>query len=157
MVPFLKGHRVLIAEDEPRVALDLANAFELAGAETVVVHDLKAALDVARVEPLSAAVVDVKLKTEISSTLCALLQCRSIPFIIYTGYPDAAGFNFRACVMLKPNRPEAIVEKFAFIGSEKFSKIGRQTRRTLAERVARSDLPPPQRKRVRPVFIPKPP
>ena len=67
----LEGHRILIAEDEPLVALDLAMTVESSGAAAIIVHTLDDAIAVARSQRLSAAVVDMKLKSDLASPLCA--------------------------------------------------------------------------------------
>lgn len=106
----LEGHRVLIAEDEPLVALDLALTIEAAGASAIMVHTLEDAIAVARVEPLSAAIVDIKLKDELASPLCALLQCLDVPFVIYSG-ADIAQFKYKRWVIPKPAPPDLIIAK----------------------------------------------
>ena len=111
-LPSLKGHRILIAEDEPIVALDLAASLEVAGASTIVVHTLADAIAVARKEALSAAVVDMKLRDELASPLCALLQYRDVPFVVYTGY-EIPEFKFNSLIIPKPAPQEKIVEKLS--------------------------------------------
>ena len=138
MAVSLRGHRILIADDEPIIAFDLALAIEELGAETVVVHDFRAASIVARVEPLSAAVVDLKLKEQLALPVCAVLQCRDIPFVIYTGYPETEAGAYAARVVRKSNAVEAVVEKLAIIAYSKFPKIHRPNKPTLDQRVARS-------------------
>lgn len=117
----LKGLRVLIAEDEPIIALDLASAFESAGAEAIVVHTLQNAIAVARVDALSAAVVDLRLKHDLSSPLCALLQLREIPFVIYTGYDDM-GCRYNSLIMPKPTPAHLIVERLAILTQHRSEK-----------------------------------
>ena len=137
----LEGHRVLIAEDEPIIAFDLAQAVEAAGAKAVVVHSLKHALAIARVEPLSAAAIDIKLKGDVSSPLCALLQCRDVPFVIYTDAREISGFRFTKGVITKPAEPDVIVNTLAILATPKVSRSQRRTLPTLADRVARARLP----------------
>ena len=105
----LQGHRILIAEDEPLVALDLALTVESTGATAVMVHTLEDAIAIARVEPLSAAIVDMKLKNELASPLCALLQCLDVPFVVYSGY-DIAEFKYKSLFIPKPTPPAKIIE-----------------------------------------------
>ena len=106
----LQGHRILIAEDEPLVALDLALTVEAAGASAIMVHTLEDAIAVARLEPLSAAIVDIKLKNDLASPLCALLQCLDVPFVVYSGL-DLAEFKYKHWVIPKPAQPAEIVAK----------------------------------------------
>ena len=106
----LRGHRVLVAEDEPIIALDIATALESVGAEAVVVHTLQNAIAVARIEKLSAAVLGLRLKSKLSYPLCALLQCRDIPFAIYTGY-DGTDCKYNRCIIPKPTPANVIVDR----------------------------------------------
>lgn len=110
----LRGRRVLVAEDEPIIALDLATTLEGAGAEVIVVHTLQNAISVARVEKLSVAITDLRLKDELSYPLCALLQCRDIPFAIYTGY-DSLNCKYNRCIIPKPTAANLIVERLAIL------------------------------------------
>ena len=107
----IKG-RVLIAEDEPLIALDLACEFEKAGAEVIVVHTLQNAIAIARIDALSAAVVDLRLKNDLSSPLCALLQLRDIPFVVYTGYSDI-DCRYSRLIISKPAPVHLIIERLA--------------------------------------------
>ncbi len=110
----LQGHRILIVEDEPLVALDLALTVESAGAAAIMVHTLADAIAVARAETLSAAIVDIKLKDELASPLCALLQCLDVPFVVYSGF-DLAEFKYKRWVIPKPARPSLIVDKLRML------------------------------------------
>ena len=56
--PTLHGRSILIVEDEPLIAFDLAQAFENAGAEIVVTYTLHHALVLVEHDGLSAAVLD---------------------------------------------------------------------------------------------------
>jgi PleD family two-component response regulator len=56
--PKLHGRSILIVEDEPLIALDIAQAFEDAGAEIVVTSTLHHALVLVEHDGLSAAVLD---------------------------------------------------------------------------------------------------
>ncbi len=120
----LKGHRVLIAEDEPLIALDLATEFESIGAEAIIVHTLQNAIAVARVDQLSAAVVDLRLRDGLSSPLCALLQLRDIPFVIYSGYDDL-DCKYNSLIVPKPTPTHLIVERLAVLTLHRFEKTTR--------------------------------
>ena len=120
----LQGHRVLIAEDEPIIALDLATAFESVGAEAIIVHTLRDAIAVARIDALTAAVVDIFLKNELSSPLCALLQLRDIPFVVYTGSDDT-DFKYRSLIIAKPAPAELIVDRLGILAQYQVAKTTR--------------------------------
>ena len=87
----LKGRRVLIAEDEYLVAMDLALSLENLGIEIVgPAGTLEGALElVKRTDRLDGAVLDVNLRGQRVFPVAETLAQRNIPFIFTTGY-DAA-------------------------------------------------------------------
>ncbi|APG89504.1 response regulator [Sinorhizobium americanum] len=88
----LAGARILVAEDELLIALDMEAAFRGAGADIVgPCLTLEAALDAARNEPLSLAVLDIRLGDVTTENVSDLLAERGIPFLFYSGQalPDA--------------------------------------------------------------------
>jgi DNA-binding response OmpR family regulator len=66
----LAGRSILIAEDEPLIALGIADAFTNAGARVVQVRSVKAALVAVEDPTISAAIIDHALSDGDSSTLC---------------------------------------------------------------------------------------
>jgi CheY-like chemotaxis protein len=113
----LEGMRVLVVEDEALVALMLQDMLAdlgcgLAGsAETV-----EAALaEIAHIEPIDAAILDVHLGGELVFPVADELSHRHIPFVFSTGfgpkdlaerYPDSA-------YLAKPYGPEALAAALA--------------------------------------------
>ncbi|MCA1371748.1 response regulator [Bradyrhizobium sp. BRP14] len=82
----LYGARVLIAEDEILIALDMEAAFRDAGADVVgPCTTLAAALDAVRKEALSLAVLDIRLGQATTEPVSDLLAERGIPFFFYSG------------------------------------------------------------------------
>jgi DNA-binding response OmpR family regulator len=84
----LAGHTILVVEDEVLIAIDLVKSIEDAGARAVVVNTAKAGIDFVELSTISAAVVDYRLGDDNSTKLCEHLAAASIPFVIYSGYPD---------------------------------------------------------------------
>lgn len=84
----LSGCLILVVEDEAMIALDIADAFECAGARVVLGHSLQTALRLFEGENWSAAVLDHILGDEDSSQLCERLTERDIPFVLYSGRDD---------------------------------------------------------------------
>ncbi len=85
----LEGRLVLVVEDEPLVALDIASTLEEAGCEVVgPAATLAEALDLAEARALSldAAVLDANLHGESSRPVAALLVARGVKVIYVTGY-----------------------------------------------------------------------
>jgi DNA-binding response OmpR family regulator len=87
----LEGRSILIVEDEPLIALDIAQAFEGAGAALTTTNTLHHALTLVEQDGLSAAILDHALGDGNNSQLCARLKERGVPFMIYTGYPKVDG------------------------------------------------------------------
>jgi DNA-binding response OmpR family regulator len=108
----LTGRLILIAEDEPLIALDVKQTFEEEGAQVIVVRTLNDALHEVEHPALSAAVLDYALGGVDSSAVCARMQERKIPFIVYTGY-DNLGGAFRYGVHVK--KPASLSELVATV------------------------------------------
>ncbi|ODR90257.1 response regulator [Sinorhizobium alkalisoli] len=82
----LRGTRILIAEDEILIALDLEAAFCDAGAEIIgPFMTLPEALDAAQSELFSIAILDISLGTATTEAVSDLLTDRGIPFLFYSG------------------------------------------------------------------------
>ena len=88
--PTLKGHSILIVEDEAIIVMDLTMALEDAGAEVTSTGTLKHALLLVEHDGLSAAILDHGLKDGDSSLLSRRLKERGVPFLVYSGYTAEA-------------------------------------------------------------------
>jgi CheY-like chemotaxis protein len=109
----LRGMRILITDDEFLIVITIEETLRDAGAETVTAATLSAALKMANDEPLSAALLDVRLGRQTTETVADILVTRAVPFVFYTGqalpdrmrekHPDAQ-------VLTKPTPQDAIVE-----------------------------------------------
>jgi DNA-binding response OmpR family regulator len=83
----LEGSRLLVVEDEYLIASDISRELNLCGAEVVgPAASLGAALALLAQEKIDAAVLDLKLGSEMAFPLIAVLQMRHIPFVFVTGY-----------------------------------------------------------------------
>jgi DNA-binding NtrC family response regulator len=109
----LNGRSILIAEDEPLIALDIAQAFEDAGAEIVVTPTLHHALVLVEHDGLSAAVLDHALHDGGSSPLCQRLNERKLPFVIYSGLGKLHGACAKGEHIKKPANPKMLVTMVA--------------------------------------------
>ena len=109
----LSGRSILIAEDEPLIALDIAEAFEDAGAEIVVTSTLHHALVLVEHDGLSAAVLDHALHDGNSSPLCQRLNERKLPFVIYSGLGKLHGACAKGEHIKKPENPKMLVTMVA--------------------------------------------
>ncbi len=108
----LAGKRVLVVEDDPLLALDIAG--ELRGAGCTVLgpaSSLDAALSLAETPKPDAAVLDVFLDGTYVWPLAALLAARAVPFIFLTGFSPFLEFPaaFASVPRVeKPHRPGAL-------------------------------------------------
>jgi DNA-binding NtrC family response regulator len=106
----LKGRAVLIVEDEPLIAMDIAQAFDKVGALVTTTNTLRHALVLVENDGLAAAVLDHGLGDGDSSALCKRLAERDIPFVLYTGFSKIEGACAAGVHVNKPASPEALVK-----------------------------------------------
>jgi CheY-like chemotaxis protein len=109
----LHGMRILITDDEFLIAITIEETLRDAGAETVTAATLPAAMKVAADEPLSAALLDVRLGRQTTDAVADILSSRQVPFVFYTGQALPADMSRKyagAEVLAKPARQDAIVE-----------------------------------------------
>jgi DNA-binding response OmpR family regulator len=66
----LSGRIILVAEDEPLIAFDIATSFQRAGADVAVVRSMKDALGLVECAGISAAIVDFGLVDGDANALC---------------------------------------------------------------------------------------
>lgn len=105
----LAGRSILVVEDEPLIAMDVAHSLQTAGASVSVARTLSDALNKVEAPGLSAAVLDHRLKDGDSSQICDRLDARNIPFVVYSGYPKLDGPCSEGKQVSKPVRPEELV------------------------------------------------
>jgi PAS domain S-box-containing protein len=109
----LTGARFLVVEDEPLVALDLADGLREAGAEVVASTGLsKQALDIIESHELDAALLDGNLHGQPVDEIAAALTRHNVPFMFVTGY-GRAGLPqaFRAApVLAKPFQQQQMLD-----------------------------------------------
>lgn len=89
MEPTLQGRTILIVDDEPLIALDIAQGFKDAGAEVVTTSTLKQAVVLVEHDGLSAAILDHVLIDGDSVVLRQRLKERDIPFVVYSGFGES--------------------------------------------------------------------
>ena len=88
----LAGRVILIVDDEPLIAQDVARAVEDAGAETVVAHNFAGAMRALEDFTFCAAIVDQFHEVgDNNSQLRKRLEETNVPYVTYGGTaPDAA-------------------------------------------------------------------
>ena len=116
------GCLVLVVEDEPLVALDIADTFKDAGAQVIISRTLGDAMHQAETENLTAAVVDHVLHDgRITSEVCAKLKERDIPFIVYSGFSKLEGACADGEQVHKPASPATLLAALQGVLAEKRS------------------------------------
>jgi DNA-binding response OmpR family regulator len=105
----LVGRSILVVEDEPLVALDVAHGLESAGARVLMARTLADALNKADDPALSAAVLDHGLSDGDTSEVCERLKKRNIPFVLYSGYSKIEGACSEGELVHKPAHPQVLV------------------------------------------------
>ena len=113
MDAILQGRWVLVVEDQPLVALDIADSLTKAGATVLTAATLKEGLPLAEHPQLCAAILDFGLRDGDSGVLCARLAERGIPFIVYTGYDEVPAACRTGILVRKPALPEILVTAVA--------------------------------------------
>jgi DNA-binding response OmpR family regulator len=106
--PTLEGRLILIVEDEPLIALDLAEAFAATGAKLTTTDSVHHAVTLARGGGFAGAILDHALRDGDSGALCDLLKAADVPFLIYSGAGGAAT-NGAPPRLSKPADPEVLV------------------------------------------------
>ncbi|HEY8566573.1 MAG TPA: response regulator [Beijerinckiaceae bacterium] len=108
----MKGCRVLIAEDEALVALDLADSLLQIGAEVVATTGLvREGLRFAETTTIDVALLDFNLADGVATPLAEALQQRGAAVVFYSGrgVPEEALQRVPgAAVLKKPLRFETI-------------------------------------------------
>ncbi|SNS79809.1 PAS domain S-box-containing protein [Sphingomonas laterariae] len=108
----LAGQRILIIEDEPLVAMEIAAAVEDAGAVPLgPASTVAEALDLIETSEADLAVLDGNLQGEAVDVIAAELTDRRIPFLFVTGYGrDHLPPRFRdAALVGKPFHPNGLL------------------------------------------------
>jgi CheY-like chemotaxis protein len=106
----LSDIKVLLVEDEPLVAMGVADQLRDAGA--IVLGPCATAgqaIEFLQANDVDVAVIDFVLADENSEGLQAALETKGIPFLVLTGYPRIlVRRNDRQRVLSKPISPEIL-------------------------------------------------
>lgn len=97
--------RVLIVEDEPIVAMCLEDILDALGCVPVgPAARLAEGLELAETETLDAAILDINLGGERSTSIAQLLRERAVPFAFASGYGNAPDGFAGIAMIEKPYR-----------------------------------------------------
>jgi CheY-like chemotaxis protein len=109
----LRGARILVAEDDAILALDVAQILRRAGAEVVgPAPTLKQTLFMISAFPVSAALLDVNLRDGEVFPAARALEGLGAGIVFYTGYADVESLRRTwpvAEVLTKPAPPKLLV------------------------------------------------
>ena len=110
----LQGLRLLLAEDEALIAIDLEAMLQQLGCEVVgPFPTLQQVVRAVGSEKLDGALLDVNLRGEYVFTILPFLRERNVPVILSSGYndPDLVPVEFRGVPMItKPYDQAALKE-----------------------------------------------
>jgi DNA-binding response OmpR family regulator len=106
----LAGRSILVVEDNPIIAMDVVQGLQAAGASVSEARTLSDALCKVECPTLSAAVLDHALHDGDASQICARLDERGIPFVIYSGYDHVEGPCSEGEHVRKPVPPSVLVQ-----------------------------------------------
>ena len=109
----LSGRSVLIVEDEPLIAIDIAQALTSAHATVAIAATLQDGLRLAEQPILSAAVLDLILGQDDAVVLFKRLTARGVPYIVYTGSVEIPEECTPSAILQKPARSEALLRTLA--------------------------------------------
>jgi DNA-binding response OmpR family regulator len=108
----LKGHRILVVEDDMLVALDIERIIlEARGTVAGRAASLAQAMKLAGMPDLSLAVLDFHLGPETSLPVAAKLHAAGVPFIFHTGcgLAEVRAVWPQVPIMTKPAAPALLV------------------------------------------------
>jgi CheY-like chemotaxis protein len=109
----LQGVRVLLAEDEPLIALDAESTLQAIGVgEIIWVRTATDGLNALAACKFDAAFLDLRLGNDSSLPLARALSAERVPFGFLTGYQgDAVPAEFKAVPMVaKPFTPAQLAD-----------------------------------------------
>ena len=88
-MPWLKGKRILVVEDEALIAVMVEDMLTDMGSNVIgPAATIEAALRLARSEELDAAVLDVNVRGERIDPVAEALMARGVPVLFATGYGE---------------------------------------------------------------------
>src|SRR5262245_54451629 len=105
----LTGQIILVVEDEPLIALDIAECLQADGASVKTAHSLADGLRLAQFPDLSAAILDFGFIDGEGTELCERLKVRGVPFVMYSGYEHVADVCRSGIVLPKPATREQLL------------------------------------------------
>ena len=114
-MPWLKGKRILVVEDEALIAVMVEDMLIEMGAVVIgPAATIESALELARREELDAAVLDVNVRGERIDPVAEALIARGIPVLFATGYGEVRlASGVKTTVIDKPYTQEKLARGLA--------------------------------------------
>lgn len=114
-MPWLKGKRILVVEDEALIAVMVEDMLMEMGAVVIgPAATIESALELARREELDAAVLDVNVRGERIDPVAEALMARGIPVLFATGYGEVRlASGVQTTVIDKPYTQEKLARGLA--------------------------------------------
>ena len=126
--PLLHRARILVAEDQPFIALELALAIEDAGGEVVgPAASVEEALILIAALPLGAAILDVNLADGDCSAVVEVLAGLRVPMILQTGVglpPSLANRFPELRVHIKPCATAQLITELESLIADQAASVG---------------------------------
>ena len=107
--PGLRGRLILVVENELLIAMDIVKALEDAGANATMTTTARHAMILIEHDGLAGAIMDHGLTDGDSTTVCARLQERGIPYVSYSGYEPVKGASVDAPHIMKPESMDVLM------------------------------------------------
>ena len=117
----LSGLRVLVVEDQPIIALNIAEAITRAGGSVVgPAYGVSRALSLISSTKIDVAVLDYRLETETALPIAEVLLAAGMPFLFHTSSPDVAKQAYpRAPILDKPAQLDLLVREIRALASRR--------------------------------------
>ena len=114
----LDGWRILVIEDEPLIALDLAETLAEAGAVVIgPAHSVGPALDLMSEADIDAAVSDFRLEKTTAAPIAQRLIEDGVPLLFHTSVMQGVSEEFpNVPIVLKPSLPQQLVAAILRLG-----------------------------------------
>lgn len=114
-MPWLKGKRILVVEDEALIAVMVEDMLSDLGSIVVgPAATIEAALALAHTESIDAAILDVNVRGERIDPVAEALFARGIPVLFATGYGEVRlASGAKATVIDKPYTQEKLARGLA--------------------------------------------
>lgn len=115
--PTLHGRRILVVEDEPFIAFDIADTIEREGGTVMgPAMSIRSALQLLASESIDGAIVDVNLPDGDIGPVIARLQQLGVSCVVHTGAgltPELQKTYPHLRVFFKPTQPHLLTEAVA--------------------------------------------